>query len=159
MKIFMQIVGKNSIGNFLKIFLQICFYFGIILLVILPFILRMLGFNIGVSMFIIYPNGIILLLITRNFIELFDSLKNNTPFCKENVKILKKTGVVSFIESIFWLIDLGYQILFINLKDIVFNVTLGFLSILFLGVAIALYILSELFKQAYDYKKENELTI
>ena len=159
MKIFMQIVGKNSIGNFLKIFLQICFYFGIILLVILPFILRMLGFNIGVSMFIIYPNGILLLLITRNFIELFDSLKNNTPFCKENVKILKKTGVVSFIESIFWLIDLGYQILFINLKDIVFNVTLGFLSILFLGVAIALYILSELFKQAYDYKKENELTI
>ena len=159
MKIFMQIVGKNSIGNFLKIFLQICFYFGIILLVILPFILRMLGFNIGVSMFIIYPNGILLLLITRNFIELFNSLKNDTPFCKENVKILKKTGVVSFIESIFWLIDLGYQILFINLKDIVFNVTLGFLSILFLGVAIALYILSELFKQAYDYKKENELTI
>ena len=155
----MQIVGKNSIGNFLKIFLQICFYFGIILLVILPFILRMLGFNIGVSMFIIYPNGIILLLITRNFIELFDSLKNNTPFCKENVKILRKTGVISFIESVFWLIDLGYQILFINSKDIVFNVTLGFLSILFLGVAIALYILSELFKQAYDYKKENELTI
>ena len=155
----MQIVGKNSIGNFLKIFLQICFYFGIILLVILPFILRMLGFNIGVSMFIIYPNGIILLLITRNFIELFDSLKNNTPFCKENVKILKKTGVISFIESVFWLIDLGYQILFINSKDIVFNVTLGFLSILFLGVAIALYILSELFKQAYDYKEENELTI
>ena len=159
MKFFMQIVGKNSIGNFLKIFLQICFYFGIILLVILPFILRMLGFNIGVSMFIIYPNGIILLLITRNFIELFDSLKNNTPFCKENVKILRKTGVISFIESVFWLIDLGYQILFINSKDIVFNVTLGFLSILFLGVAIALYILSELFKQAYDYKKENELTI
>lgn len=159
MKFFMQIVGKNSIGNFLKIFLQICFYFGIILLVILPFILRMLGFNIGVSMFIIYPNGIILLLITRNFIELFDSLKNNTPFCKENVKILKKTGVISFIESVFWLIDLGYQILFINSKDIVFNVTLGFLSILFLGVAIALYILSGLFKQAYDYKKENELTI
>ena len=155
----MQIVGKNSIGNFLKIFLQICFYFGIILLVILPFILRMLGFNIGVSMFIIYPNGILLLLITRNFIELFNSLKNDTPFCKENVKILKKTGVISFIESVFWLIDLGYQILFINSKDIVFNVTLGFLSILFLGVAIALYILSELFKQAYDYKKENELTI
>ena len=155
----MQIVGKNSIGNFLKKFLQICFYFGIMLLVILPFILRMLGFNMGASMFVIYPNGIILLLITRNFIKLFDSLKNNTPFCTENVKILKKTGVICFIESIFWLIDLGYQVLFINSKDIVFNVTLGFLSILFLGVAIALYILSELFKQAYDYKEENELTI
>ena len=100
---FMQIVGKNSIGNFLKIFLQICFYFGIILLVILPFLLKMLGFNMGASMFVIYPNGIILLLITRNFIKLFDSLKNNTPFCIENVRILKKTSprkkVCSLLKS------------------------------------------------------------
>ena len=155
----MQIFGKNSIGNFLKIFLQICFYFGIILLVILPFILKILGFNMEASMFVIYPNGIILLLITRNFIKLFDSLKNNTPFCIENVRILKKTSVISFVGALFWLIDLGYQLLFVNAKDIVFIVTLGFLSILFLGVAIALYILSELFKQAYNYKEENELTI
>ncbi len=34
-----------------------------------------------------------------------------------------------------------------------------FLFILFLGVAIALYILSELFREASKYKKENELTI
>ena len=72
---------------------------------------------------------------------------------------MKKTSVISFVGALFWLIDLVYQVLFVNAKDIVFIVTLGFLSILFLGVAIALYILSELFKKAYDYKEENELTI
>ena len=155
----MQVVGKNSIGNFIKIFLQICFYIGIVLLAILPILLRKIGFNMPSCMFIIYPNGIILLLITRNFIKLFDSLKNNKPFCKENVKILLQTSIISFIGSIFWLIDLLYELYLVNSKDIVFNAILIFLSILFLGVAIALYILSELFNQAYNYKTENDLTI
>ena len=155
----MQIVGKNSIGNFIKIFLQICFYLGIVFLIILPILLRKIGFNMPSCMFVIYPNGIILLLITRNFIKLFDSLKNNKPFCKENVKILLQTSIISFIGSIFWLIDLVYELFLINSKDIVFNIILIFLSVLFLGVAIALYILSELFNQAYNYKTENDLTI
>ena len=155
----MLVVGKNSIGNLIKNFLQICYYFGIALLILLPFILRKLGFNMSSCMFVIYPNGILLLLITRNFIKLFDSLKNNKPFCKENVKILKQTSIISFIESIFWLIDLGYELLLVISTDIVFNTILVFLSILFIGVAIALYILSELFNQAYNYKEENDLTI
>ena len=155
----MQVVGKNSIGNFIKIFLQICFYIGIVLLAILPILLRKIGFNMPLCMFILYPNGIILLLITRNFIKLFDSLKNNKPFCKENVKILLQTSIISFIGSIFWLIDLLYELYLVNSKDIVFNAILIFLSILFLGVAIALYILSELFNQAYECKTENDLTI
>ena len=36
---------------------------------------------------------------------------------------------------------------------------LAFLVVLYVGVSIALYILSELFKQATEYKEENELTI
>ena len=44
-------------------------------------------------------------------------------------------------------------------EDIILILGLAFLSVLFFGVAIALYILSELFKQAYKYKEENDLTI
>ena len=43
--------------------------------------------------------------------------------------------------------------------DIIFNSTLVFLSVLFLGVSIALYIIAELMIQATEYKQENELTI
>ncbi len=155
----MELSGKNGVGNILKIFLEICFYLGVILLVALPFVLNLMGFKLGASMFVIYPNGIVLLIMAYEFIKLFDSLKNNNPFCKENIKIMKSTGIVAIVGAILWLIDLMYEVILAQSNDLVFNCTLAFLAILYIGVAIALYILSELFKQAYEYKKENELTI
>lgn len=155
----MEITGEKGIGKILKVFLQICFYAGIVVLIVLPFILNKLGFGLGASMYVIYPNGIILLIITHKFIKLFNSLRINNPFCEKNVKLLKTAGIVSLIGSIFWLIDFLYEIFLAKVTDIVSICTLAFLSILFLGVSIALYILSELLKQATVYKKENELTI
>ena len=155
----MQILGKKGLGKTLKVFLQICFYLGIIILIILPFILKEYNFNIGTTTFVIYPNGTILLMITYNFIKLFNSLSNNNPFCIKNTKILKKTSTISIVGSILWLIDFLYEIILAKSSDIILNSTLLFLSILFLGVSIALYIISELMKQATEYKQENELTI
>lgn len=155
----MKITGEQGIGKILKVFLQVCFYSGIIILIGLPFILNKIGFNLGASMYVIYPNGIVLLMITHKFISLFNSLRLNNSFCTENVKLLKITGIISLIGSILWLIDFLYEIVLAKSEDIVFNCTLLFLCILFLGVSIALYILSELLKQATEYKKENDLTI
>lgn len=155
----MRIIGEKGIGKFLKVFLQICFWAGIVILISLPFTLKLFGYNLGASMLVIYPNGIVLLIITHNFIKLFNSLRLNNPFCSENVKILKTTGIVSLIGSILWLINFLYEIILAKSSDIIFNSTLIFLSILFLGVSIALYIIAELMKQATEYKQENELTI
>lgn len=155
----MQITGNKGLGKSLKILLKICFYVGIILLVLLPFILHLLGLHLNVTAFVIYPNGIVLLAITHKFIKLFDSLKENKPFCDETVKILKSTGIIALIGAILWLIDLLFEIILAKSLDLVVIVVLGFLFILFIGVAIALYILSELFREATEYKKENELTI
>ena len=155
----MKITGEQGIGKILKVFLQVCFYSGIIILVGLPFILNKLGFNLGASMYVIYPNGIVLLMITHKFINLFNSLRLNTPFCERNVRLLKITGIISLIGSVFWLMDFLYEIFLAKSNDIILNCTLLFLSILFLGVSIALYILSNLLKQATEYKEENELTI
>ena len=155
----MELTGEKGLGKMLKIFLQICFYVGAVIIVFLPFVLQRLGLGLGASLFIIYPNGIVLLIITREFIKLFDSLVTNNPFCEENIKILKTTGIVALIGSGLWLLDLLYEVILAKSNDIVFNATLLFLCILFFGVAVALYMLSELFKQATKYKKENELTI
>ncbi len=155
----MNVTGKNGIGNYLKIFLQICLYGGVILLVSLPFTLKGMGLNMNASTFVIYPNGIVLLLIVYKFIKLFDSLKINQPFCDSNVNILKSTGIIALVEACLWLLDLVFQVVLVKSDDIVFNIVLAFLFVLFVGVSIALYILSELFKEAVNYKKENELTI
>lgn len=156
----MKITGKKGLGDILKTFLQICFALGIIILLVLPAVLQKFGLNMKTSAFIIEPNGIILLIIVYKFIQLFNSLKNNEPFCENNVKLLKETGIIAFIGACFWIIDLIiYGLIYINTLNIITILVMGFLFILFLGVSIALYMLSELFKQAIEYKKENELTI
>ena len=155
----MVILGEKGIGKFLKIFLQICFWGGIVLLIILPFMLQMLGLKLNATAFVIYPNGIALLVIVRQFIGQFDSLKNRKPFCMENVKRLKTSGVASLVETALWTIDLLYTVFLAKDADVVIVLVLAFLIILFAGVSIAFYILAELIKQATVYKEENELTI
>ena len=155
----MKVTGNNGIGSILKVVLQTCLFGGIFVFVSLPFILQLFGLNLNATAFVIYPNGIVLLVIAHNFIKLFDSLKNNKPFCDNNVRILKITGIAAVVEAVLWLVDLFYEIILAQVFDIVVIVVLIFLCVLFLGVAIALYILSELFKEATEYKKENELTI
>ena len=145
--------------NILKKFLQVCFVLGIVILILLPFLLKDFGVSLNASFLIIYPNGIVLLVIVKKFIELFRSLKDNNPFCDKNVKILKFTGNSALVGAILWLLDLIYAIVLVKISDIVIIMFLAFLFVLFLGVSIALYILSELLKEATEYKKENELTI
>lgn len=155
----MKILGENGLGKILKIFLQTCFFGGIALLVILPFQLRLFGLHLNAIAYVIYPNGIALLAIVYQFIGLFDSLKNNNPFCMENVKRLRLAGIASLIEGLLWGIDLIFQMFLArSIEPLILSVIL-FMSILFIGVSIALYILSELMKQATSYKEENELTI
>ena len=72
---------------------------------------------------------------------------------------MKNTAKVALIESILWLLDLLYEMILAKSYDILVILVLSFLSILFLGVSIALYVLAELFKEATQYKQENELTI
>ena len=155
----MKIVGKNGLGDILKNFLQICLYLGVLTLIALPFILKSFGLSLNAAVFFIYPNGIILIMISHKFIELFDSLKMNNPFCENNVKILRRTGVIAFVGSCSGIIDLLYEIILAKSLDIIFILVVTFLGILYFGVSVALYILSELFRQATEYKTENELTI
>ena len=155
----MEVLGEKGIGNILKIFLQVCFWGGIAVLIILPFLLQMVGLRFNASAFVIYPNGMTLLVIVRQFIGQFDSLKNKNPFCMENVKRLKISGIASLVETVLWTIDLLYTIFLAKGADVVIVLGLAFMIILFAGVAIAFYILAELIKQATEYKEENELTI
>ena len=155
----MEVLGEKGIGNILKIFLQVCFWGGIVLLIILPFQLQMVGLKLNATAFVIYPNGIALLVIVRQFIGQFDSLKNKNPFCMENVKRLKISGIASLVETVLWTIDLLYTIFLAKGANVVIVLGLAFMIILFAGVAIAFYILAELIKQATEYKEENELTI
>ena len=150
----MKIVGKNGLGNIIKIILQICFWVGIAFLIILPIILK----SISIFEIMLYLNGITMLEIVKQFIELFDSLKIEKPFCNNTVKRMNIASIAAGIMTGLFFIETIYKFASNN-SDIKINCILVFMTILFLGVAIALYILAELFRQATEYKSENDLTI
>ena len=150
----MKIVGKKGLGNILKIILQICFWGGITFLITLPIILK----RISIFEIMLYLNGITMLVIVKQFIELFNSLKIEKPFCENTVKKMNTASIASGIMTVLFFIETIYKFS-LNNSDIKINCILAFMTILFLGVAIALYILAELFRQATEYKSENDLTI
>lgn len=154
----MEIMGKKGLGNFLKILLQIVLVIGILILVSFPVVLRNIHMNINPNIVIFYPNAICLLLIIYQFIGLFDSLKMSNPFCENTVKKLKNAQKICAISSVFWILDFLYEAILVRMY-LSFSLVLAFMMILFIGVTIALYILAELFKQALEYKNENDLTI
>ena len=134
--------------------IQICFWGGIAFLIILPIILK----RISIFEIMLYLNGITMLVIVKQFIGLFDSLKIEKPFCENTVKRMNTASIASVIMTVLFFIETIYKFS-LNNSDIKINCILAFMTILFLGVAIALYILAELFRQATEYKSENDLTI
>ena len=154
----MKIFGKRGLGNILKILLQFVLVLGILILISFPIILRFTNISINPNIILFYPNAICLLLIIYQFIGLFDSLKNNNPFCENTVKRLKKSEKISGVTSVIWFLDILYEVIFVrNLNPYI--LILVFLFILFVGVTIALFLLAELFNKAIEYKNENDLTI
>lgn len=148
----------KKIGILLKTVLIIGLLVAIPCVIISPFLLEHTR-SVIYSMIIIYPNSLLMIGITIQFIKLFQSLERNNPFNYENVRTLKIGSIISFVMSIIWIIDMLFMIFMIGNTYINYIIVLVFLAILFFGVSIALYILAELFRQATDYKEENDLTI
>ena len=150
--------NNQKIGKIIKIILIIGTILSIPAMIIIPFLLKH-SISLIHSMLIVYPNCILILGITWGFIKLFKSLEDNNPFNRSNVKILKNMGIISFIMSGLWFVDLLDLLLIIKNYYLNYTLVLIFLTLLFIGIGIALYILSILFKQATLYKEENDLTI
>ena len=154
----MEILGEKGLGKILKIILILGFVISIPMIIVSPMLLHHTR-NSVYSALIIYPNGVLMLGIIYQFIKLFKSLEKNKPFTLENVHILKRTSFISLAMSILWMFDLLLMIFVMRNTYVNYIIVILFLSLLFFGVFIALYILSELMHQATIYKEENDLTI
>lgn len=152
----MKILGKNSISNYIKICLQLVFIGGTLILITLPFLLNyyLQLFNLPTDIYpptltLLYVSGIPALIIIYQFIKLFESLKDANPFVTKNSNYLKTSSFCSLIIAIEYFIS-------IFIFKSVFTIII---MMIFIIAWIGLYILSELFKQAINYKEENDLTI
>ena len=151
-------INTEQAGKILKKIIKVAFLVAIPIIIILPFIIKGEN-NIIFYMSIIYPNSILMLGIMYQFVRLFSSLEKNNPFTIENVNILSTTSKISYSMSLLWIIDLFILLFGIKNNDLNYIIVIIFLSILFFGVGVALWLLSVLFEKATNYKEENELTI
>ena len=147
----MYIYGKKGLGSMLKMLLEITFVIIVIAMIAIPFKIA--------KVLLFYPNLICFLIIMLEFIGLFNQLEKEEPFCEKTIKRINGAKMASLICSIIWLLQLTYEVVLVNSVEFVSYAFFAFMFLLFAGVAIALYILKELFIKATNYKKENDLTI
>jgi len=147
-----------TVSKYVKYLLRGFALVSILVLLSLYFVVKAINIHFDLFICMIYPCGICFLYLVYQFIKLFDTLSNNKPFCYENVVRLKNSMVTCFVISILVLISLLISI-FYTYYSLQLRVSIIFISVLFFGVSISLYVLSELFNQAVDYKEENDLTI
>lgn len=151
----MKVTGKKSLGKLIEICLKLIMIIGIIIVLGLPYFLQKYAewmhpqMNYYPSLAILYASGIPALIIVYQFIKIFHTLGENNPFSMENVKHLKTISICSFIIMIEFMIGIFF------ITSIFAIVIIGIFAVAWLGG----YILSELLKQAIEYKEENELTI
>lgn len=148
----------NKLGKVLKFILIVGGILYIPAFIYCPFLLHNSKSTMN-SMIMIYPNGTLMLGVIYEFIKLFKKIEENNPFTYPTVNILKTTGIITFIMSIIWFLDLIFMVTIMKNTYINYILVLLFLCLLFFGVSIALYMLSVLIHQATEYKEENDLTI
>ena len=148
----------EEMGHLLKIIVIIGIVLAIPSIILVPFLLSN-NYSVLYSMLIVYPNGLLMLAISYQFLKMFASLEKKEPFTIKNVNILRRTGNLSYLMSVLWLLDLLLMVFIIHNTYINYIIVLLFLVILFFGVGIALWTLSLLLQQATEYKEENDLTI
>ena len=171
----MKILGEKSLSSKVIIGLNILF---VIISFIDVFVLTLIGksardvimnvnlqentFNLNLFSMIIVT-GIIALFIIYQFIKIFENLKRNILFSKENSKKLNTVSNSCFIISAIYLI---ISILIIVLNQNVITELISYilafsimLMIIFAVSGIGIKILNEIYKKAIEYKEENDLTI
>ena len=146
---------EKSLSNFIEIGLKIIFVVGIIIYLTLPILLNKYVeifnpiLNYTAALVILYISGIPALIIIYAFIKMFETLKNDNPFVRENVTYLKIVSVCSLLISIIYIVGMFF---IVSIFEIV---AIAIFIIAFLGT----YVLAELLRRAIEYKEENDLTI
>lgn len=139
-----------------KRMLDIMFYIGIVILVLLPAIIYIFSkYNnyykkyIVVMFLTLFVSGIIALLIISELRKMFRTVIADDCFVAENVVSLIKMGNYSFIIA---MLTLARSIFYVTPASIV-------IIIVFVIASLFSKVLSQVFKKAVAYKKENDMTI
>lgn len=147
----------ERLNKITKIILDIMFYSGIIILVTLPFSLKLAGIYYSKSlaeyywiMLVIFGcSGICGILIVHQLRKMMQTVVKQDCFVNGNVKSLKMMGEISFVIAVLFII-----------KSFVLPTPATFIIVLTFFIAgLFSLVLACVFSEAVRYKEENDLTI
>ena len=148
---------QNRIVTFTKYLLNFMFYSGILVVVTLPYTLRLAGRYYSedieehyILMLIIFLlSGICGLIIVYQLKKMVRTVAGRNCFVEGNTKSLRLMGKVAFIISVLFLVKI-----FILPTPATFIIILTFFI-----AGLFSHVLSLVFAEAVRYKEENDLTI
>lgn len=164
----MKILGKKSLSSVVMIFLCVLLVLCIIAIVAGGiFVLSNLAFFtkdlLSITYILIYLSSIPALVMIIAFLQIFNTLKQENPFEKKNIKRLGISYLASIVIGVIYainvlLIYLGFGIMQEGFF-IIYPLANVAISIIFLIFGIGIVVLKEIYRKAIEYKDENDLTI
>ena len=164
----MKILGKKSLSSivlvFLCVLLALCIIAivagGIFVLCNLPFFTKDL---LSVTYILIYLSAIPALVMIIAFLQIFNTLKQENPFEKKNIKRLEISYIASIVIGAVYAINVLLIYLGVGIIQegffIIYPLANVAISIIFLIFGIGIVVLKEIYRKAIEYKDENDLTI
>jgi len=149
---------KKSIAHYIaKIMVDVLFYVSIICVFVFPFVSRKIFVWIG-YMDPLYANTFTIMVFTSGLFstyilfqlkQMYTSLLTGNPFIDKNVRHFRRMAVACMIIAIIYIIKAFFM----------FTISTVVIALIFLAGCLFCLTLKDLFKQAINYKSENDLTI
>lgn len=142
---------------FTKYFLDFMFYSGIVVVLTLPYTLKLAGEYYAASirdqyylmMAVLFLSGVCGLMIVYELRRMMKTVVGRDCFVRENIRSLKIMGKTAFVISVIFLAKVLFQ-----------PTPAAFVIILTFFIAgIFSHVLSLVFEEAIRFKEENDLTI
>lgn len=147
---------NNKLVRFTKTLLDVMFYTGIALTLLIPVLFYYVGFYIKVfrTFYILQcvmymVSGFFCIIIVYELRKMFITVLRENPFVDRNVKSLKIMGKSAFLTAFLSLLRLPLSLTPATIVVVIVFSIAGLFSI----------VLCQVFEKAIQYKQENDLTI
>lgn len=146
----------KKLNRITKLIVDILFYFGIVCVISVPFTVKYIsgfyGYNNSETVIfaiMLIVSGAAAVYILYEFKRMFRTLVGGNPFVADNVNSLKRMAVSCIIITAVYVIKCFTMFTF---ATVVIVIVFG------IGTLFCL-VLKDLFRQAVEYKEENDLTV
>lgn len=147
-------MNKSLIFKIVNILLYILFIVGMLFLIGFEILVRKemheyFSFDPSANRVYVYIIGLLLLYMDMQLINIFKTIKADTPFVYANVISLKKIAVAGVLIGLAFILSLTTSVSLLRIIG----------SLAFICAGLCGYVFSQLFKSAIYIKEENDYTI